>query len=148
MMQAFFQDTFEYTHNTNEQLIVLLNRTPEVYSDRISLLFSHILNAHHIWNHRILGLKPKLGVWQELDIGELRTINLENFGQSSKILLFDDLTKPINYTNSKGENFKNSISEMLFHIINHSTYHRGQIMALMKNKGVEPLTTDYIFYKR
>lgn len=33
-------------------------------------------------------------------------------------------------------------------LINHSTYHRGQITMLMKEAGLETLNTDYIFYKR
>ena len=37
---------------------------------------------------------------------------------------------------------------MLFHFVNHSTYHRGQIASNLKEHGIEPLVTDYIFYKR
>ncbi|MCF8317339.1 MAG: hypothetical protein K9I02_01220 [Haliscomenobacter sp.] len=54
----------------------------------------------------------------------------------------------INYSNSKGQLFSNSIQDMLFHIINHSTYHRGQVATEFKRQGLEPLVTDYIFFKR
>jgi uncharacterized damage-inducible protein DinB len=47
-----------------------------------------------------------------------------------------------------GDTYTNSVQEILFHIINHSTYHRGQIMAQLRESGLEAISTDYIFYKR
>jgi uncharacterized damage-inducible protein DinB len=37
---------------------------------------------------------------------------------------------------------------MLFHIVNHSTNHRGQIAVDFKSNGITPLGLDYIHYKR
>ena len=48
----------------------------------------------------------------------------------------------------KGNLFENKIDDILFHIINHSTYHRGQIMMLFRESGLEPIFSDYIFHKR
>lgn len=58
------------------------------------------------------------------------------------------LKKKISYKNSRGERFENSVRDILFHVINHSTYHRGQIATDCKLHGMTPLATDYIFYKR
>ncbi|WP_111881753.1 DinB family protein [Aequorivita sp. CIP111184] len=33
-------------------------------------------------------------------------------------------------------------------MINHSTYHRVQIINQLKEDGLKPIETDYIFYKR
>ena len=60
--------------------------------------------------------------------------------------MFEEYSRPI--TNSKGETFSNKIKDILFHIINHSTYHRAQIATDLKQNGIEPINTDYIFYKR
>jgi uncharacterized damage-inducible protein DinB len=35
---------------------------------------------------------------------------------------------------------------VLRHIVNHSTYHRGQIAAKLKRLGVEPPATDLVFW--
>ncbi|MDN3724908.1 DinB family protein [Aequorivita sp. SDUM287046] len=147
-MKSFFEDIFEYTHHSNLQLIEIYIKNPEIYSEKIRLLASHTLNAHHIWNHRILGKNAKLDVWQPLELGELQPINSINFKQTMEILDQTTLENSISYTNSKGQLFTNTIVEMLFHIINHSSYHRGQLMTHLKNRGVEPISTDYIFYKR
>jgi uncharacterized damage-inducible protein DinB len=44
--------------------------------------------------------------------------------------------------------FSNTIKDILFHMINHSTHHRAQIAMDMRNNKLEPLPLDYIFYKR
>lgn len=147
-MKAFFHDTLEYTKNCNLQLINLLSKNPESYTGKISLLMSHTLNAHHVWNNRILDKTPKYEVWQNLDLINLKIINDTNFKDSLKILHEKDLNITVKYENTKGEKFTNTLKEIFFHIINHSTYHRGQLMSLLKNDGIEAIITDYIFYKR
>lgn len=147
-MKAFFQDTFQYTHHCNEKLIAILLQNPDIYSGKISELTSHSLNAHHIWNHRIFGVAPALSVWQLLEKEHLLTINNENFEHSKKRLYKKSFEEKIKYTNSSGLKYTNTVQEIFFHIINHSTYHRGQIISLLKSSGVEPINTDYIFYKR
>lgn len=54
----------------------------------------------------------------------------------------------IRYRNSNGEQFDNSIADILTHVINHSSYHRGQIFKMLRQKGEEPINTDYITYAR
>lgn len=41
---------------------------------------------------------------------------------------------------------KRSISEMVNHIVNHGTYHRGNITAMLRQQGHAGVPTDYIFY--
>ena len=126
----------------------MLFKNPETYRDRISLLASHTLNAHHVWNHRLFGTAASYSIWQILEIGDLPLINNENFEQTKELLQKKNLEEPVNYTNSKGESFTNTAGDILFHLINHSTYHRGQLVSQLKVEGVEPIGTDYIFYKR
>lgn len=147
-MKKFFQDTLQYTKNCNLQLIVLLDENPAIYSGKIRLLISHTLNAHHIWNNRIIGGSAKYSVWQNLDLIDLKTVNAVNLETSLQIICEMDLNRIISYENSRGEKFTNKLVEIMFHIINHSTYHRGQLISLLKNEGVEPIITDYIYYKR
>jgi uncharacterized damage-inducible protein DinB len=35
---------------------------------------------------------------------------------------------------------------MLRHIVNHATYHRGQIASKLKRFGIEPPNTDFFFW--
>lgn len=58
------------------------------------------------------------------------------------------LDKKILYRTSQGVQYENRIDEILFHLFNHSTYHRGQVVTLLKKEGFTPPVTDYIMLKR
>ena len=45
-----------------------------------------------------------------------------------------------------GRTFTLSRWAILRHIVNHSTYHRGQVAAKLKRFGIEPPTTDFFFW--
>ncbi len=60
----------------------------------------------------------------------------------------DDLNKRVEYENSEGRTFANDVKDILFHVVNHSTHHRGQIMMDLRVSGIAPEPLDYIFYKR
>ncbi|KFF12274.1 damage-inducible protein DinB [Chryseobacterium soli] len=140
-------DLFEYTHHFNKQMIHYISENRSAVDGKTISLINHTLNAQQIWNSRILGEKA-FEVWQINPLENLEEINDRNHAKSIEILNNYDLDKRIEYQNSKGLKFENSIFEMLFHAINHSTYHRGQINSLLKQNGLTPILTDYIFYKR
>lgn len=53
------------------------------------------------------------------------------------------------YQNTKREQFKQPVYEMIQHVMNHGTYHRGQIVTLLRQLGVEKIPqTDYIVFAR
>ena len=147
-MKDFFKELFEYSHHYNQKLIEVIQNNPDNISDKALKIFSHILNAHHIWNNRLIGNIPKYGVWQEHAPDEMIFIENQNFEESLRILKTLELNENIDYRNTLGKNFNNSIRDIIFHIINHSTYHRAQIATEFRTSGLEPLMTDFIFYKR
>jgi uncharacterized damage-inducible protein DinB len=53
------------------------------------------------------------------------------------------------YRNSKKEQFKQPMWQMLLHMFNHGTYHRGQMVTILRQLGEEKLPpTDYIHFTR
>jgi uncharacterized damage-inducible protein DinB len=147
-MTDFFKELFAYSHHCNQQLAAVFLRQPERIAPKTHSLFAHLLNAHQIWNNRILPLQPLFGVWDAQPVEQMSPIDAENYRHTLRILQEIDLTQTVEYTTSKGQPFSNSVRDILFHVVNHSTYHRGQIAAELRNSGLEPVTTDYIFYKR
>ncbi len=147
-MKAFFKSLLEYNHYTNQKLIEVFPINKDKVSEKSWSLINHILNAHQIWNQRIQGIDKTFGVWEMHPIETLLNIDLDNFNQSLTLIEKMDYATIITYSNSKGEVFQNSFQDICFHIINHSTYHRGQIALEFKQAGITPLVTDYIFYKR
>jgi len=140
-------DLFEYTYHFNKEMIKVISENLQKGDEKAVSLINHTLNAQQVWNSRILDEKS-FEVWQINPFETLEEINHQNFKKSIKIVEISDLDQKIQYQNSKGTKFENSIFEMLFQAINHSTYHRGQINSLLKQNGIEPILTDYIFYKR
>lgn len=147
-MKAFFKELFEYSHHFNQKWTDIFAENPNEIPERSIKLFSHILNAHHVWNSRIEQQPTTFGVWAIHDLSNLKGIDRTNYEHSLQILGKSDLNEIISYKTSRGEPFKNSVRDILFHVINHSTHHRGQIAADFRQNGLEPLVTDYIFYKR
>lgn len=54
----------------------------------------------------------------------------------------------ISYRNLSGQPFSDPLNNLLRHVVNHSTYHRGQVATQMSQLGVKPPSTDLIVYLR
>ncbi len=147
-MKQFFKELFEYNHYFNQKLSEVFIGSPDKTSEKAIKLYNHVLNAHQIWNSRIEQKQSPFGVWEIHAVQELKSIDNTNYEHSLQILDQFDLRLTINFSNSKGQIFSNSIRDILFHAINHSTYHRGQIATEFKQHGLEPLVTDYFIFKR
>ena len=109
----------------------------------------HMLDAENIW-------------WQRMKMNERITVPSENFTGNMKeltdILLnqsrqweewvsnASDLSieHVFQYYNNKKEHFKMPIYQMLHHVFNHGTYHRGQLVTMLHQLGVGKLpSTDF-----
>lgn len=146
-MKEKMVDLFDYTYHFNKEMIHVISENISKTDEKTIGLINHTLNAQQIWNSRILREKS-FEVWQINPFEKLDEINAQNYQKSVDIVQNTDLNKIIEYQNSGGMEFQNSIFEILFQAINHSTYHRGQINFLLKQSGIEPVLADYIFYKR
>lgn len=145
-LNSFFRQLFAYNFHCNQQLANLLIEHETQVSEKSILLFSHILNAQHIWNSRMNAGSALHAVWDVQPLHLFRSLNTENHGASLAIINSVNLTAQVSYHNSRGS-FTNCYRDMLFHIINHSTYHRAQIATECKLANIAPLASDYIFYK-
>ena len=53
------------------------------------------------------------------------------------------------YYNSKKEKFKQAVYQVLLHIFNHATYHRGQLVTMLRQLEVGNIpNTDFIAWSR
>lgn len=140
-------ELFEYNYHFNNKLIEFISENFQIKPEKTVKLLNHLINAQQIWNARINN-ESEFEVWQINDWNNISKINTDNYVKTLKIIHNESPENIIEYKNSKGQKFINKIEDVLFHVINHSTYHRGQIATDIKNNGLEPINTDYIFYKR
>jgi uncharacterized damage-inducible protein DinB len=54
------------------------------------------------------------------------------------------LSHPLSHTNFQGKVCTYTLWRMLFHLVNHQTYHRGQITTLLRQLGAHAVRTDYL----
>ena len=147
-MKAFFHQLFDYNFYCNKKFIETCAQLEGV-PEQSKRLFSHLLNAHHIWNARILGQEPAQAVWDVHEVAAWSDLHYQNQRDSFEIITnADPFDKRITYETTEGRTFSNTLQDILFHVINHSTHHRAQIAVDFRANGLEPLALDYIFYKR
>ena len=114
-------------------------------------LMSHLLLAQSNWYKRITGQQNDQPVWDIMALDKL-LVELEE----NDILWLDYVRtldpgyfgKSMNYHNMSGQPCRNSIQDTLTHVVNHATYHRGQIIRRVLELGHVPPSTDYIQYAR
>lgn len=146
-MKEFFKEIFEYNYQINQKILAVMKNASSCSEKSISIM-NHILNAHQIWNNRILSKPDAVKVWEIRMLSELKGIDQNNYQTSLELIESSQLDEEIHYKKSTGEVYKNNVRDLLFHISNHSTYHRGQIALEFRNSGLEPIISDFIIFKR
>jgi uncharacterized damage-inducible protein DinB len=111
----------------------------------------HTLWAEWIWLERWQGHSPKqAAVFSDyVDVAaiEKRRDEIES-GQESFIAGISDasLTRRIAYDNLSNQRWEYSLGHMMQHVANHSTYHRGQVITMLRQLGAKAVNTDFLSY--
>ncbi|MDX1586972.1 MAG: DinB family protein, partial [Balneolaceae bacterium] len=117
----------------------------------ISLL-SHIINAQKIWYSRVVehSKEDNTEFWTEYELDMLKPKARKASQKWIDFVADNDvnLDLSIEYQNSKGKNFKNTIWEICTHMVIHGQHHRAQISLLLRNCDINPPEIDYIHYAR
>lgn len=139
------KDMLQYSGEMNESYLqTFKNCSPK--ADAISSM-SHIILAVEVWCDRIEG-KQGSSPWQDIELEELSPRSQKAYERAINLLDALGPARTINYSNSKGTSFQNSVGDILFHVVNHSTHHRAQIASMLRMQDVTPPPSDYIFYLR
>jgi uncharacterized damage-inducible protein DinB len=105
--------------------------------------------AEWVWLRRWHGESPKR-IFDEGDFADLAAVaaywrGLEDERQGFIARLTDErLDESITYENVKSERWTYTLGHMMQHVVNHSTYHRGQIVTLLRQLGHVPRKTDFL----
>jgi len=60
----------------------------------------------------------------------------------------DRIESKLHCRSTQGDSFTMPLGELFIHCANHSTYHRGQIVTMLRQVGVAPPNTDYTQFAR
>jgi uncharacterized damage-inducible protein DinB len=59
-----------------------------------------------------------------------------------------DLDRQIEYKTLKYGVYSNPLWQSMLHVVNHGTYHRGQVTTLLRQLGVQPILLDLMHFYR
>jgi uncharacterized damage-inducible protein DinB len=138
--------TFEATAALSEEEFArdLGNSFPSIRDTLI-----HTVGGEWVWLMRWKGTSPTafpasdgitnqpaiLRVWSEVDAE--REVWLQTLTEAS-------LDTMISYRSFAGVDFTFPLWQMMRHLVNHSSYHRGQVATMLRQLGHKPLSTDLI----
>jgi uncharacterized damage-inducible protein DinB len=114
---------------------------------------AHLVAVEWVWLERWLGRSPTTiagGEYSAETFPTLGTVRQRWQGVESNMRSYlsglQDLAleRPLNYTNLKGERWTYPLGQTLFHLVNHQTYHRGQITTLLRQLGAAAPAIDYL----
>lgn len=69
-----------------------------------------------------------------------------DFPNVSPTLVFSLLLQVTEYRYVKGENWRCPLWRQLYHVVNHSTYHCGQVATMWRQLGATLAATDFLAY--
>jgi uncharacterized damage-inducible protein DinB len=113
----------------------------------------HLYGAEWVWNERIEGRSPTSLVagtgFPDLESARTKLEEMDNFYiEYVSRLTPQDLERVIHYKSFAGDELSNPLWQTLHQLTNHASYHRGQIITLLRQLGAKPVTTDLIAYYR
>lgn len=114
--------------------------------------FVHILSANKVWLNRWIGKEPEpLLIENFPDIKVFKKqwdtyqCDVGNFIQS---LSDEKLNAPLQYKDFKGKTYDQPLYQQIQHKVNHSSYHRGQLVIMLRQLKMPVVSTDLISYIR
>ncbi|HNM15862.1 MAG TPA: DinB family protein, partial [bacterium] len=112
----------------------------------------HLIESKVLWYQRIHGEHKHITtVWSDLPITRCLDVLSEinsNWDKFVHELSEEVLQRTITYKTMNGQPYQSTVHDILTHILNHSTYHRGQIAMEVRKAGGTPAQTDYITFCR
>jgi uncharacterized damage-inducible protein DinB len=147
MIKEFFQDKFDYDLQANLNWILTLEQHESSLDEFLLRSFSHLLNVHHIWNNRLMQSTPESNTWDLLPIEYFTRIAKLNHNETIDYLEKIELGEKIHYHSSEGIKIEKDDIDILYHILNHSNYHRAQIALQLRELNIIPPSLNFIVYR-
>lgn len=155
---------YDYHVWANQRLLRHLKELPcEIYTKEVQSVFpsisqviAHLYVVDNIWLgamsgdifEKLMALAERLSKEaKEKTLEEMETM-FHQLSERYKAFLHgkSDLDQPMVISHPRLGQLKTSISQIVQHVVNHGTYHRGNITAMLRQLGSKGVSTDFIFY--
>ena len=113
----------------------------------------HMYGAENVWLQRFKGFSPP-GFPDPAQFTDIASLESKWNLQGADLLNFissltqEDIDRVVEYKTMKFGVYSNPLWQSLQHVVNHGTYHRGQITTMLRQLGAQPLATDLMHFYR
>ena len=119
---------------------------------------THMAGAEWIWLERWHGRSPAKAeawsMWTPESCGDLATLNdrwgevIDRRTRFISEIDEDKLAADLSFNLLSGDASSMRLVDQIRHVANHATMHRGQVVGMIRQLGIEPPSTDLLFYLR
>ena len=114
-------------------------------------VIAHMVVTEWAWLQRWCGVNPAAAPgWAEESVSELAA-RLKKVEESRSLFLTGlseaALSTRIDFTYMSGNAGSHEVQDLLIHVVNHATYHRGQLTSMIRQLGNEPPSTDFVVFR-
>ncbi|MFI5181182.1 MAG: DinB family protein [Thermoanaerobaculia bacterium] len=149
---------YDYNEWANDRVIKMLRALPEAdYLKEmgggwpsVRATFVHIAGATDAWAERFKGKTDVLALPKESALPKLEDAVTVLLSAQKKhrahleTLTREKLDRPFSWKNLSGEVKMAPFWIVVRHVVNHQTYHRGQISSMVRRLGHQPVATDMV----
>jgi len=161
-ISTLLKDYGMYNHWANKRIVDWFRSKPLELMDRevpssfpsLKLTMLHVWGAEDIWLQRLQGISPSQFLSTNFN-GTVETVfeglvrNSATFRDFLARQSSEFFEETCSYIHTNGNPYTQFHAEIIQHCLQHSTYHRGQMVTIAHNLGLtDPPTTDFIVYVR
>lgn len=160
-MKELFNQYAQYNIWANQLVIDAILASPAEAAEMainssfptIKATVAHIYGAEDVWRQRMQHVAQP--VWNGEFNGPVAEVCRRWQQASNDIAAFvatqtdETLAAQLSYTDRRGNTYTNTPAQILHHVFNHSTYHRGQLITMLRQAGATQIPgTDFIGFVR
>lgn len=153
---------FEYNYWANERLLSIVRTvtTEQFLKDvgsshgGIQGTLVHIMGAEEIWLHRWkheaithICKAEQFPAFERL-VDHWKMVEMGVIGFCHMLKTDDDILAVCDYADLKGNRYAQPLYQLMQHLANHSSYHRGQVVTMLRQMDVKPAATDLVVFYR
>lgn len=164
MMAQQVKTMYDFHRWANQTMLNrLMELPPEVYTQEVQSVFptvervmTHIYTVDQNWLHIMSGMDMREAmshvgeIEKQLENNTVEEIKVKYAELAERFQAFldsqEDLEKRIVVDNPYAEVKEISLTEMVLQVVNHGTYHRGNVTAMLRQMGHASVMTEYAAY--
>ena len=153
------QELYRYNRWANDRMFEAVSSlTQEEFTKNLASshpsvrdTLTHIVWAEWIWLQRWKGTSPHV-VFDAKDFPHVGTLRLRWLDVEIEQRAFietmtnESLLGLVQYVNLQGQTWRYPLWRQMYHVVNHSSYHRGQLTTMLRQLAARPIPTDFLVF--